>query len=143
MEKGIKTLQSAGRRRDKNDNTGDNSAVEESFEDSGLGPDSDRQQVQDPHSASEVGYSHSSHRTYSNASSIAPTPVIPHAASPSPQHYQHQYQYPQSQGQWPSSIIEQQQAQRHYGLATKLPSIQDVLVSTGASPMRNAVTTAN
>lgn len=139
MEKGIKTLQSAGRRRDKASNTGDNSGNEE-FDDSGLGQDADRQQQQDPNSAaSDVGHSRSSHRTYSNASSYAPTPLHPLAPSPQPPHLQYHPQplpIQQSPYQMPSTLIQQQ----HYQQGPKLPSISHVLATTGP-PMRNIIST--
>jgi len=140
MEKGIKTLQSTGRRRDKASNTGDNSGNEDAFDDSGLGPDADRQQQQDPNSAaSDVGHSRSSHRTYSNASSYGPPPLPALAPSPQPPHLQYHPQPPphqQSPYQLPSTLIQQQ----HYQQGPKLPSISHVLATTGP-PMRNIVST--
>ncbi len=140
MEKGIKTLQSTGRRRDKTSNTGDNSGNEDAFDDSGLGPDADRQQQQDPNSApSDVGHSRSSHRTYSNASSYAPPSLLPLAPSPQPPHLQYHPQPPplqQSPYQLPSTLIQQQ----HYQQGPKLPSISHVLATTGP-PMRNVLST--
>lgn len=141
MEKGVKTLQSTARRRDKTSNTGDNSGNDDAFDDSGLGPDADRQQQQDPNSAaSDVGHSRSSHRTYSNASSYGPPPLPPLAPSPQPPHLQYLPQplpIQQSPYQLPSTLIQQQQ---HYQQGPKLPSISHVLATTGP-PMRNVLST--
>lgn len=140
MEKGVKTLQSTARRRDKTSNTGDNSGNDDAFDDSGLGPDADRQQQQDPNSAaSDVGHSRSSHRTYSNASSYGPPPLPPLAPSPQPPHLQYLPQplpIQQSPYQLPSTLIQQQ----HYQQGPKLPGISHVLATTGP-PMRNVLST--